>query len=103
MKSLASRCFACDEVITNPICSQCLAGQMKVVVGEYDQKLARRIVGFSSPASEGDMVCITCSQSMSLCAHCFSKDIYEYLSENNTQIAEEFINRFDFDLRQELM
>ena len=101
MKAPFNMCIECDEAITNPICSDCLATTMRVMIAEYDQKLAQKVVGFSM--EDGITTCIQCGQSMSLCAHCFSRDIYEYLQERNPAIAEEFVNRFDFDLRQELV
>ena len=101
MKAPFNMCVECDEVITNPICSDCLAKTMQVMVAEYDQQLAKEIVGFSM--EEGVTTCIHCGKSMSLCAHCFSLDIYEFLQEKRPDIAEEFVSRFDFDLRQELI
>ncbi len=96
MKAAHNRCIECDHVITNPICSDCLAEEMVVMVSEHDPKLASEIVGF---ALEGDTSCLKCGQGMALCAHCFSKDIYNYIEERNPLIAKEFVSRFDYDLR----
>ncbi len=46
-----------------------------------------------------DTTCISCGQGMGLCAHCFSREIYEYLQEKDNTIAKEFASRFDFNLR----
>lgn len=94
-----NRCAECDEVITNPICSDCLSEKMRLVVEESDPQLASQIVGADI---DGDTTCIKCGQPMGLCAHCFSKDIYEFLQLHNNILAKEFASRFDFDLRQKL-
>ena len=94
-----NRCAECDEIITNPICSDCLAQNMRVMVGQFDPTLAEDITGFDI---EGDTQCIRCGRSMGLCAHCFSKDIYFFLEEKKSSLAEDFLANFDFDLRREL-
>ena len=95
-----NRCIECEDIITNPLCSYCLASQMSVLVGECDRKLADKIAGFTV---EGKTKCISCNRNMGLCAHCFSKDVYQYLQENNTLVAAEFLKSFDFQLRQEFV
>ncbi len=94
-----SRCVECDEVITNPICSECLASSMRLVVQEHDTEAAKLIVGIDI---EGDTTCIQCGKNMGLCAHCFSKDIYEFLQETNQRVAREFASRFDFQIRSKI-
>lgn len=100
MKAPFNRCVECDDVITNPLCSDCLAMQMVVMVGEYDQELASFIQG---NRVYGETSCISCGKKMGLCAYCFSKDVYYFLNERKSSIAKEFINRFDFELRKELV
>lgn len=94
-----NQCVECDEVITNPICTECLAERMRLVVGEHDALLAQQIQGIEI---EGGTDCLFCGKSMALCAHCFSRETYEFLQENNPSLAAEFASRFDFDVRQEL-
>ncbi len=90
------RCIDCQEIISNPVCSECLSLQMKQMLGEIDPNLPEKIVtcNFS-----GDTHCIGCGNEMGLCAHCFSKDVYEQIKDLNTIAAEEFLARFDYDLR----
>lgn len=95
-----NRCVECDEVITNPVCPNCLAQKMRIFISQHNKILAKQISGFSS--EEGETSCILCGKKMSLCAHCFSKDIYEFLEEKNSELAKEFLNHFDFDLRESL-
>ncbi len=92
-------CIDCQEAITNPVCPNCLAEQMKVFVGETNDGLASYIYGANI---EGSTQCISCQQGMGLCAHCFSRDIYCFILENDMLLAKEFKARFDFDLRRKL-
>lgn len=94
------RCIQCNEVITNPLCASCLARSMAISVGEHNLKLAKMIEGFKV---EGDTSCISCGEKMGLCAHCFSKGIYEFLLERKPDIAATFLGHFDFELRRELV
>ena len=90
-------CVECYEQITNPICSHCLSTEMKAMLNNH--KLAKDI----TPCDiEGDVNCIKCNRLMGLCAHCYSRDIYEFIKTQNQKIAKEFISRFDFDLRRSL-
>ncbi|MBI2665277.1 hypothetical protein HYX12_01485 [Candidatus Woesearchaeota archaeon] len=91
-------CIECDETITEPICSSCLLNRMQTMIGELDSTMAEKID--ISLEEEGDTLCIFCGRKMNLCAHCFSRDIYQFLEGNNEPLAEEFIGRFDFDLRR---
>jgi hypothetical protein len=90
------RCIDCEEIISNPICSECLGMQMKQMLGEIDSTLPDKIV---TSNLSGDTKCISCGSEMSLCAHCFSKDVYEQIKDFNPKAAQEFIARFDYDLR----
>ena len=90
-------CIECDDVITHPLCTHCLAERMRIVLSASNKKLAQSIVGFSVP---GSTTCLRCGEEMALCAHCFSKDIYEYIQESDPQLAKEFVRHFDFDLRR---
>ncbi|MBU0470607.1 MAG: hypothetical protein KKA62_02110 [Nanoarchaeota archaeon] len=95
-----NRCVECDDIITNPLCSNCLAERMVATIRHHDVKLADAIKGFKV---DGETKCILCGEGMGLCAHCFSMDIYRFLAERNTAAAEDFLSQFDFDLRKELI
>ncbi len=91
-----TRCVECNEVITNPLCSACLAPAMQEMLGEHDPTLAQAVIGADI---EGETCCIRCGRQMGLCAHCFSSEIHEFLQERNAAVAAEFAGRFDFELR----
>lgn len=95
-----NRCMECDEIITNPICANCLAAKMRIVVGEQRPDLVQDITGF---VVDGETACISCGEKMGLCAHCFSRGVYEFLSTKDQKLAKEFMGRFDFELRRKLV
>jgi len=97
---VGNECAECFEIITNPICSSCLAEQMRIMVGERNKELAEKIIGFDVP---GKTICISCGKKIGVCAHCFSKDVYEYILEIDSLLAKEFMSRFNFDLRKNLV
>ncbi len=97
--AVSNRCVECDDIITNPICTECLAKKMRIVVREHDPKLAEDIIEADVP---GDTWCITCGKTMGICAHCFSKDVYEMLVARGYTHTKEFLSRFDFFLRNKL-
>ena len=97
--AMQNRCLDCDDIITNPICPDCLAKKMRLVVGEHNPDLAKEII---STTVDGETTCITCGAGMGICAHCFSKDIYELLVEKSYTHTKEFMSRFDFFLRTKL-
>ena len=99
-RTTSHSCIECDEVITEPICPDCLAKRMRLVVKEHDQTLAREIKGYV--VEEGETTCLFCGKNMNLCAHCFSREVYELVKERRPEAAEEFLSRFDFELRREV-
>lgn len=100
LEATESSCVACGHEITNPICPDCLADRMRGWLEEAAPALAGEIDGF---ALDGSVQCLFCGKGMGICAHCFSKDVYEQLAEKDAAIAQEFLARFDFDLRREMM
>jgi hypothetical protein len=95
-----NRCVECDDIITNPVCPDCLTREMRVFVAEVDPTLANEISPFHVP---GETTCIQCGITMGLCAHCFSKDVFYQVQDTNPELAKEFMGRFDFDLRRSMM
>ena len=73
---------------------------MRSWLSEADPALAKEITGFEMP---GETMCLFCGKEMGICAHCFSKDIYKQIEEKDARIAREFLARFDFDLRREIL
>lgn len=87
-------CVECNEVISNPLCSDCLAKKMRFLVKLHNPLLAEKING---PKIYGETVCISCGSKMGLCPCCFSKEIYKLIKLEQPSLAEEFSHRFDFE------
>ena len=88
-------CIVCQEGITNPICPECLAKEIKSWRPGLSKLLAEPSFGYSM-----DTECMFCGKEMNICAHCYSRDIYDTLVEKEPEIAEEFKELFG--LRTEL-
>jgi hypothetical protein len=99
-KMSEANCIVCEQVITNPVCPDCLASKMKLWLGEISVTLADDVDGF---ALDGMTSCLFCGKGMSLCAHCFTRDVYDQLVLRDETIAKEFAARFDYELRKELV
>ena len=89
-------CIICREGITNPICPECIAKE----VIHWKPELRGYL---DTPVSRGETHCIFCGKSMSICAHCYSMDIFDLVLENYPEEAADFIETFDFGLKEELI
>ncbi len=73
---LDAKCIVCREGITNPICPECLAKEIGYWRPELKTSLAM-------PAASAESVrCMFCGKGMTICAHCYSKDIYDLIKED---------------------
>ena len=93
---LDAQCIVCNEGITNPICTDCLREQMIEWKPEIKEFL-------STVDYEGIVKCLFCSKGMSICAHCYSRDVYLWLSRSQPEIAEQFIHIFNYGLKEEFL
>lgn len=98
--STASCCVVCEEVITNPICSDCLATEIEIWLTGHNPVSKQEIDGYRM---DGEISCIFCGSGMSICAHCFCKDIYGQIAAEDKGLAKEFMARFDYELRKSLV
>jgi hypothetical protein len=90
-------CIICREGITNPICPACLANEIKSWRPGLSKILTKPAFGYST-----EVECMFCGREMSICAHCYCRDVYDILLEEDPRVAEEFVEIFNFDLRGEL-
>lgn len=91
-----AQCIECREGITNPICPDCRATEI-----ESWRPWLKHILPTPETYVGDGVRCMFCGKLMSICAHCYTKDIYNYLVEEEPEIAEEFMDIFDFGLREE--
>lgn len=92
-------CMECMEGITNPICPECLAMEMEI----WNKKLKPIItVPNYTTYNSKNVRCLFCGKIMDICAHCFSRSMYELIKEKYPDLAEDFIDTFNYGLREEL-
>ncbi len=79
-------CVICREGITNPICPECLAKEIKSWKPGLSKILTKPAFRYAT-----DTRCMFCGTWMSNCAHCYSLDVYDILIEQKElEVAEEF-------------
>lgn len=95
-------CTLCGEAVTNPICKDCLSAQMKVwfEIKNIDPK----IIDEASVIFEGLPTisqCVKCGNDMTVCRHCFTKEVHDVLIENHPELKEEFARLFNYEIFEE--
>jgi len=92
-----SECILCDDVITNPVCMECLEKQTKSWLYEVRPKLVDefKTVASEIPFATGNTICILCKHDMSVCPYCYTKHILTWLKAY-PELVEEFKFFFNF-------
>lgn len=99
-------CLLCKEIIYNPLCSTCLAGQVEVWLTSYpdlNKKLMPNIKKFIKEINneiDEALTCVCCKQKRAaVCPYCFTEYVLGQLKklDVNKQILREFLMFFDFD------
>ncbi len=94
-------CVLCKEAVTNPVCASCLEAQMSIWLNEIKPDLVNKLKEKTNEVSfEFDTVgeCILCNKDINLCAYCYTEHIFNWLIDNNRELAKKFITYFNFDL-----
>ena len=99
-------CIICKEVITNPICLECINHEIKGWLGENNPKLitlvddkTRNICDeYEYINSYNQMNCVICRNSMSICYECYLKEISNALKPKGVKIFDRFNRMFNFNL-----
>ncbi len=87
-----AKCIVCQEVITNPICPECMKKQIR----GWHPSLGKSLV---VPKSETGVRCLFCGKYMGVCAHCYSEEVDDLIGRKRPKLQEEF--RELFGLRRE--
>lgn len=98
-----SQCVVCEEVITNPVCSECLTTEIRQWLVDKKPSLVPlfedKIDIFDSYTHKSS-ACVICMGDMNVCPHCLCMEVYLWLQEDYRQYAEEFLDLFNFELRE---
>ena len=92
-------CVACDEVITQPICANCLREEIATWLQERVPERPELLLRLEELTEEilafgGETGCIKCRNPMSLCSHCYTEHIYAWVVEQFPRLAPEFRMHF---------
>ena len=100
--SVEKRCQVCDEGISNPLCSHCLEEGSAQFLADYKPTLVPLLRARQSMFSvfvEPASVCINCKDEMKVCPHCYCKEVALWLYEDYPDIAQRFVQVFNYDLK----
>ena len=92
-------CLVCGEVITNPVCTECLANEIEDLLFSKNPnliphiKLLSRIV---EPREENLTTCIFCGEKIDTCMFCFVQDILELLQNSCPELIDSFLEHFSY-------
>lgn len=95
-------CVECEEVISNPICPECLSEGIACWVGERLGPLAANAVFDITDAlvyPGGSTSCIKCNKSMALCAYCYTNAVMSIL-KNHPVVLTQFVDYFGFEFEK---
>lgn len=91
------RCVACEEEITNPLCPQCLHGEMRQwLLEQGEMRLAKRLGSLPVP-QDSETHCVKCQSPMAICAYCCTQDAMP-LVRHDAKLLAQYLTYFNFDL-----
>ena len=93
-------CVMCEEAITNPICPACLQeGVQQWLMEQRQDELVHEVQELTrcTFANNGDTFCIKCDNLMSLCAYCYTKEVFG-LIKHHPDLVESYLTYFNYDL-----
>lgn len=97
------KCVVCDEAITNPICLECLEVEVRTWMRETGTMLVPKLGGFTDifrGFTHAGTSCVICSNNMNICAHCYCKEIVNWLINEDNSLAQEFVTVFNYELHE---
>ena len=95
-------CVTCGQQITNPLCPERLAEQMKTWLAETKPELIsaldNRTEDFLDKPSGRD-TCIVTGKKMDVCPYCYTEHIFDWLTSLNlnSELITQYLTFFHFD------
>ncbi|MFA5176017.1 MAG: hypothetical protein WC413_02030 [Candidatus Nanoarchaeia archaeon] len=93
-------CVICDEVITNPICLDCLAREVEFWLRDRDPSLLpevrkiRHELNVYDNFQETSETCIKCKMEMNICPHCYCTKLLKLFQTKSPELVELFRKAF---------
>jgi len=99
-------CVLCRDVITNPVCADCLEVEITTWLNEVRSDLVDEFRSISNDFKLNTFdssKCVICGNSMSICAYCYTEHILSWLLDKiqDTDLIREFMQFFNFDLEHQ--
>jgi hypothetical protein len=93
-------CRNCKQVITNPMCPGCISKGVE----QWALIWMPELLPYLKPTDNlgTGTRCVLCSRDMSSCAHCYSREIYDLVMEAMPELEDQFLQHFNFELRESL-
>ena len=98
-------CTKCDEVISNPICLNCLKEEINQWLTEKDlllvpliQKITHKINKENQPTEMNSVKCVICGDEISVCSVCYLEEINHVIKRCDFKLAGEFNRMFDYNI-----
>ncbi len=98
-KLWAAACTACEDVISTPVCPECVADLIADAVARHDPATAYEIREYAkSIMLTGDELsgCIKCGNRISVCAYCFIGEMIEMFKDRVPEIVETCQEHFGY-------
>ncbi|MBU1201001.1 MAG: hypothetical protein KJ583_07555 [Nanoarchaeota archaeon] len=93
-----NECIVCREVITNPVCVECIEMEIQTWLYEVKPELVEELNRVTDEINFkfGDTSCILCKEDMSVCTYCYIHHILTWL-EKHPYLIGEFKRLFNFN------
>lgn len=93
-------CLVCGDVITNPICTECLAKQIEDWLASKNPELIPQIrfLAKIADSEEGNhSFCLFCGKRIDTCMFCFVQDVLELLQQEYPGLVDSFLKHFSYE------
>lgn len=90
-------CIVCNQVITNPVCVDCMEKEVEVWLFESKPDLINELKDktFEINLNSGETDCVLCGNQMCICTYCYSEHLLSWLKKY-PELASKFRKIFDF-------
>jgi len=91
----------CNEVVTNPVCMNCVEKEVEAWLSEVRPALVEELKAKTEEIeiSFGDTNCILCNDKMCICTYCYTNHIFNWLKKYPELIIE---FRMIFDIKKNI-
>lgn len=100
-----TKCLICEDVITNPICPDCLGNEFKAWLGDHRRtvllKIQKDLYSFKEQMGPEGTTCVICKEPMAICPHCLAKSAQRIIDgEDEVELSTQFMTHFNWNLWQ---